>query len=58
MPPDLIDRYGIPAKLVAGFRNALARTYDDILDERVMLTIADNLPQPDAALEALLEGLI
>lgn len=36
IPLGLIDAYQVPANLIAGFRNALAHTYDDILDERVM----------------------
>ena len=39
IPRPMLDEYAIPANLIAGFRNALAHTYDDILDERVMLTI-------------------
>ena len=30
IPPKIIARHGLPASLVAGFRNALAHTYDDI----------------------------
>lgn len=43
-------------KMIAGFRNALAHTYDDILDERVMLTIRDDLPALDAALARILDA--
>lgn len=56
IPADLLDRHGIPAGMIAGFRNALAHTYDDILDERVMLTIRDDLPALDAALAELLKA--
>jgi uncharacterized protein with HEPN domain len=57
IPPALLATYSIPANLIAGFRNALAHTYDDILDERVMLTIRDDLPALDAALEQMIAGL-
>lgn len=40
--------------MIAGFRNVLAHTYDDILDERVILTIKDDLPLLDVALAAAL----
>ena len=50
IPRDIIDRHALPARLVAGFRNALAHTYDDILDERVILTIREDLPALDARL--------
>ncbi len=56
-PSKIIARHGLPASLVAGFRNALAHTYDDILDERVILTIREDLPELDAQLAAILEGL-
>jgi uncharacterized protein YutE (UPF0331/DUF86 family) len=42
---------------VAGFRNALAHTYEDILDARVMLTIEEDLPDLDARLAVVLERL-
>jgi uncharacterized protein with HEPN domain len=54
IPADVLAVHGIPAKMIAGFRNALAHTYDDILDERVMLTIRDDLPALDAALARIL----
>ncbi len=54
VPPDLSAIHAIPTKLIVGFRNALAHTYDDILDERVMLPIVDDLPRLDAALFAML----
>ena len=50
IPADVLTVHCIPARMIAGFRNALAHTYDDILDERVMLTIRDDLPALDAAL--------
>jgi uncharacterized protein with HEPN domain len=50
----MLTAHGVPAKLIAGFRNALALTYDDVPDERVMLTIQDDLPALDAALDAAL----
>ena len=42
IPAPVLAQHKIPANLIAGFRNALAHTYDDILDERVMLTIRDD----------------
>jgi uncharacterized protein with HEPN domain len=57
VPADLLAAHGVPVKLIAGFRNALAHTYDDILDERVMLTITDDLPTLDAMLAAMLATL-
>ena len=42
--------------MIAGFRNLLAHTYDDILDERVMLTIRDDLPALDTALAQILQA--
>lgn len=57
IPRNLLDEYLVPANLVVGFRNALAHTYDDILDERVMLTIAEDLPKLDASLEQMLISL-
>lgn len=57
LPSDLAAAHGIPVKLIAGFRNVLAHTYDDILDERVMLTISDDLPALDAALARMLQML-
>ncbi|HAJ45720.1 MAG TPA: hypothetical protein DCL54_03960 [Alphaproteobacteria bacterium] len=53
IPQDLIQRYGIPANLIAGFRNALAHTYEDILDERVILTIQEDLPALDITLQRM-----
>jgi len=57
IPAKIIARHGLPATLVAGFRNALAHTYDDILDERVILTIREDLPELDAQLAAISGGL-
>lgn len=56
VPAELLAQHGIPAGMIAGFRNALAHTYDDILDERVILTIRDDLPALDAALAAMLDA--
>ena len=53
----MLDRHGIPAGMIAGFRNALAHTYEDILDERVILTIREDLPVLDAALVAVERAL-
>jgi len=55
IPPELVAEHGLPVRLVAGFRNALAHTYEDILDERVILTIREDLPALDAQLATLLE---
>jgi uncharacterized protein with HEPN domain len=55
IPGPLVKAHALPARLIAGFRNVLAHSYDDILDERVILTIRDDLPALDAALAALLE---
>lgn len=52
IPAELLSRHCVPAGMIAGFRNALAHTYDDILDERVILTVRDDLPALDAALAA------
>ena len=57
IPDAMLAAHGVPAKLIAGFRNALAHTYDDILDERVMLTIKDDLPALDMALAQMLAAL-
>lgn len=54
MPTDLLVQHGVPAGMIAGFRNALAHTYDDILDERVILTIRDDLPALDQALAGII----
>jgi len=56
IPTALLSEHGIPAGMIAGFRNALAHTYDDILDERVILTIRDDLPVLDAALASILDA--
>ena len=56
LPRDLLASHGVPVRMIAGFRNALAHTDDDILDERVMLTIREDLPALDAALLELLES--
>jgi uncharacterized protein with HEPN domain len=53
----LLDAHRIPAGMIAGFRNALAHTYDDVLDERVILTIREDLPALDKALAAMLDAL-
>ena len=57
IPQEVIEAHALPATRVAGFRNALAHTYDDILDERVILTISDDLPRLDAQLAAILRIL-
>ncbi len=50
IPSPLVVNYQIPANRIAGFRNVLAHTYEDILDERVLLTIREDLPALDLAL--------
>ena len=57
IPREMLAAHGIPANLIAGFRNALAHTYEDILDERVMLTIRDDLPALDLAFNRMLDVL-
>jgi uncharacterized protein with HEPN domain len=57
IPADLLAAHGIPAAMIAGFRNALAHTYEDILDERVILTIRDDLPALDASLIKMLDAV-
>ncbi len=57
IPAELLEAHGVRANLVAGFRNVLAHTYDDILDDRVILTIREDLPTLDAALAALLNSI-
>jgi predicted nucleotidyltransferase len=56
MPSKKPGKVALAMKMIAGFRNALAHTYDDILDERVMLTIRDDLPALDAALARILDA--
>jgi len=55
IPTDIVATHDLPARPVAGFRNALAHTYEDILDERVILTIDESLPELDAKLALILE---
>jgi uncharacterized protein with HEPN domain len=57
VPAPLLAAHGIPAGMIAGFRNALAHTYDDVLDERVILTIREDLPPLDTALAAMLDAI-
>lgn len=49
IPAETLARHAISARMIAGFRNMLAYSYDDILDQRVVLTIRDDLPALDAA---------
>ena len=58
IPVGLLAGHVIPAGMIAGFRNALAHTYDDIIDERVILTIRDDLPALDSALKAMRRSLL
>lgn len=55
--PELLTAHGIPIRMISGFRNILAHAYDDLLDERVILTIRDDLPELDAALDTLQRSL-
>ncbi|MDP3739850.1 MAG: DUF86 domain-containing protein [Hyphomonadaceae bacterium] len=55
--PDSLLAHGVPTAMIAGFRNILAHTYDDVLDDRVILTIRDDLPALDMALEKMLAAL-
>lgn len=57
IPASDLAAHGIPAGMIAGFRNALAHTYDDILDERVILTIREDLPALDAVLAVMLDKI-
>ncbi|MFZ1989530.1 MAG: DUF86 domain-containing protein [Alphaproteobacteria bacterium] len=57
IPSELLASCGIPASMIAGFRNVLAHTYDDVMDERVILTIKDDLPALDQALAAMARDL-
>ena len=57
IPSGLLAEHHIPAGMIAGFRNALAHTYEDILDERVILTIREDLPALDAAFRTMAESL-
>ncbi len=57
IPHDLKQRHAIPIGKIAGFRNILAHSYDDILDERVIVTIREDLPQLDATFAAIEEQL-
>lgn len=54
--PDVLARFGIPVRMIAGFRNTLAHTYDDVLDDRVILTIERDLPELNAALTRFLDA--
>jgi uncharacterized protein with HEPN domain len=53
IPEAIIAEHRLPATLIAGFRNALAHTYEDIIDERVILTIREDLPALDNKLAAI-----
>jgi uncharacterized protein with HEPN domain len=57
VPAELLATHGIPANLITGFRNVLAHTYDDILDDRVILTIREDLPALDLALAGMLAAV-
>jgi uncharacterized protein with HEPN domain len=57
IPSEALRENGIPANMIAGFRNVLAHTYDDILDDRVILTIRDDLPVLDEALAKMLAAV-
>lgn len=53
IPEGLATQFGVPMRLIAGFRNALAHAYEDVIDERVILTIREDLPVLDAQLAAM-----
>jgi uncharacterized protein with HEPN domain len=55
IPSEIVAAHELPARPVAGFRNALAHTYEDILDERVILTIDESLPELYEKLTLILE---
>lgn len=57
IPRELAAAHAIPVDKISGFRNVLAHTYEDLLDERVLLTIEDDLPSLDGALARLLDAL-
>ncbi|MEO7027766.1 MAG: HepT-like ribonuclease domain-containing protein [Caulobacteraceae bacterium] len=57
IPATVVPTSELPTRLIAGFRNALAHTYDDILDERVILTIREDLPALDREFVELLARL-
>lgn len=57
IPEDVVAEHDLPARAIAGFRNALAHTYDDVLDERVILTIREDLPALDRRLATILDQL-
>lgn len=57
VPAELILEHRVPARLIAGFRNILAHSYEDILDERIVTTIGQDLPLLDAQLAAILTSL-
>lgn len=56
IPADTLTVHAIPVKMITGFSNVLAHTYDDILDEHVMLTIRDDLPALDEVLTRMFEA--
>jgi uncharacterized protein with HEPN domain len=53
IPVSLSQQFQLPLRLIAGFRNALAHAYEDIIDERVILTIKEDLPALYAQLSAM-----
>ena len=57
VPEAIIAEHQLPASLIAGFRNALAHTYEDIIDERVILTIREDLPALDSKLAEIQAAL-
>ena len=54
---DLTDKHALPMRFIAGFRNRLAHSYEDIVDERIIDTIRNDLPLLDAQLAATLADL-
>ena len=47
IPEEIVAAHQLPAAQIAGFRNALAHTYDDIIDERVVHRRPNGDRRPD-----------
>lgn len=57
IPADLTYKHALPMRFIAGFRNRLAHSYEDIVDERIIDTIRDDLPLLDAQLIGIISDL-
>jgi uncharacterized protein with HEPN domain len=57
IPAAVVARHNLPLELIAGFRNRLAHTYEDVIDKRIAKTIAEDLPDLDAHLIAIIADL-